>query len=407
MKAVRALLAKELTDALRDGRTLFLTLGLPILLYPALTILMGLIVAAGRERLRTEPLRVAFTTSDARALVEARGALPYTTLVRTEEQEAQRLLSEGDVAAVLRVERGALEVARARGQARVEILYTKRRDPSMEARDRLQRVLTEMSRELLVNRLSSAGLPDTFAEPLHVEEVDIDFERNIGPLIASRLLPIMLLMMLVMGAIYPAIDVTAGEKERGTLETLLVAPVEPMQVMAAKYLTVVVITAATTLVNIGTMALTFMVGLHVSPSGESTLDLSGGQILTLLAAMVPASFMVAGFALALASLARSFKEAQGVLTPLVLGVSLPALITLMPGVELDAWTAAVPLLNLALLIKATVLGTAQLLHGAITVVVTVACALFSLWLAGNAFRSEALRFGGAESWRELFFPRRG
>jgi len=110
--------------------------------------------------------------------------------------------------------------------------------------------------------------------------------------------------------------------------------------------------------------------------------------------------------LAIASLARSFKEAQTLLTPVTLIAIFPGTAAMVPGLELNVWTACVPLLNLALLIKAVVLGAAQPLPVLITCAVIALCALGAMKLAANAFVSEALRFGGSDNWRELFRPHR-
>jgi sodium transport system permease protein len=116
--------------------------------------------------------------------------------------------------------------------------------------------------------------------------------------------------------------------------------------------------------------------------------------------------MVSGVALAVASMARSFKEGQSLMTPLTLIGTVPGILTMMPGIELTPGTAAVPLLNVALLVKATILGTASPLHAAITVASVIVCSVGAMAVAANAFQSEALRFGGTESWRELFRFRR-
>ena len=154
--------------------------------------------------------------------------------------------------------------------------------------------------------------------------------------------------------------------------------------------------------NLAAMAGTFAFGLKLDGALSTTLHFTAGQVLTLLACLIPAAFMVSGVTLAIASLARNFKEAQSLLTPVTMVGILPGMLSLMPGVELNALTAAVPLLNVALMVKAVVLGAAQPLHVVITVVSILISSLGALKLAANAFTSEALRFGGTESWRALF-----
>jgi ABC-type Na+ efflux pump permease subunit len=201
-------------------------------------------------------------------------------------------------------------------------------------------------------------------------------------------------MMLFIGALYPAVDLTAGEKERGTLETLLVCPVRPVQVMAAKYLTVALVSVVSTLVNLLAMAGTFGAGLSLAGEASTTMRFSPGQVGVMLACLVPAALLVSGVSLAVASMARTFKEGQSLMTPVMLVGLAPALVSQMPGIELTTVTALVPLLNVALLVKAAVLGTATALHVVLTVGSVLISALGALKWAASAFDSEVFRFGG-------------
>ncbi len=307
-----------------------------------------------------------------------------------------------DVAAIVEAPEGSVAALRGGKQAKVTVLYTRRHDTSKEALDRLERVLEERSTALVRKRLLDASLPETFATPIDTEPVDVDFQKNLGPFIASQMLPAILLAMLFLGTLYPAIDATAGEKERGTLETLLSAPVSPTEVMTAKFLAVSLIGIAVTLMNLSAMTLSFGFAFSLGPAMEVSLSLSAGQVLTLLACLLPAALMSAGLSLAVASLARSFKDAQNLLSPVMLAATMPGVLAVMPGIELNAVTALVPLVNIALLVKATILGAAQPLHVFLTVATVASCAFGTIAFAARAFQSERLRFGGAESWRDRF-----
>lgn len=401
MSAVTTLLKKELTDALRDRRTLLMMLFIPVVLYPGSLALIGAVTSSGQARLARSQLTIAVTSEDAARLLDPAPA--KTTLVRMDRAAAESAMRERKVAAALDVAPGSLAKLEAKDQVLATILFTRKFDRSIQAKDRLKKALEAVGVNALERRLEQASLPAKWAEPIDVAEEDVDFARNLGPLIASKMLPMILVMMLFMGALYPALDVTAGEKERGTLETLLVAPVRPLDVMAAKYLTVAAIATITTVVNLVTMGITFHLGLDLT-GGQTPirLTLSAAQIGTLLACLVPAAFMVSGVSLAVASLARSYKEGQSLMTPLVSFAIIPAILSMTPGVEFDVATALLPLLNVALLVKATMLGTATLLPVAVTIGSVLFCSVVAVALAANAFESEALRFGGAESWRDLF-----
>jgi sodium transport system permease protein len=136
----------------------------------------------------------------------------------------------------------------------------------------------------------------------------------VGPLIASRVLPMLLVLMLFFGAFYASIDLTAGEKERGTLETLLVAPVHTSEVMAAKYLTVSLIAAAVSLFNLISMLVTFGLGMRMGEGMEVKLSLSAGQLGMVILVLIPAACLCSGLSLVVASLARGYKDAQHLLT---------------------------------------------------------------------------------------------
>lgn len=404
MRAIGTLWFKEMIDVLRDRRTLALMLLVPVALYPLLLGLIGLMTVAGHERLANEELAIAVVGEEAQALVGTAPPAHTHFLPMTREAAEAALRAEGEkaVRAAVVVAPDAAASLAANRQVPVTLLYTKRSDRSIEARDRLRKLLEQKGTRLAEERLARANLPATFAEPLQLTEQDVEFAKNMGPLVASRLLPSILLMMLFMGAFYAALDLTAGEKERGTLETLLVAPVRPLEVMLAKYLAVAIVAVVTSLVNLGAMAMTFRLGLQLGEGMEASVSLTAGQVLTLLLGLVPAACLVSALSLAVASLARTYKEGQGMLTPLLMAGILPGVAAQMPGVELSAGTAMVPLLNVALLVRAVVLGPVPWTHVVLTLISVSACCGAALWMAANAFKSEALRFGGVEGWRELF-----
>jgi ABC-type Na+ efflux pump permease subunit len=282
------------------------------------------------------------------------------------------------------------------------VLYTKRFDRSMEALERLRPALEAANTRALTRRLEARQLDPAFATPVKLEAVDLDFQKDLGPLIASRLLPIVLIMMLFVGALYPAVDLTAGEKERGTLETLLVCPVRPVQVMAAKYLTVAIVSIASTLANLAAMAGTFGAGLSLAGEASTSMRFTWSQVGVMLVCLLPAALLVSGVALAVSSMARTFKEGQSLMTPVLLVGLAPALVSQMPGIELNAATALVPLLNVALLVKAAVLGNATARDVALTVTSVLGCAALALHWAASAFDSEVFRFGGTPGWARVF-----
>lgn len=397
------LLGKELLDVVRDRRTLALTLLLPVLLYPSIFILMGAIITVGAERLKNEALTVAVVGPQTLTLLARQAPPAKTTWQLMDRDAALAALKEQKLAAVIEAPADTDARLESGRQAVVQVLYTKRFDRSMEALDRVRPVLETINAGALKVRLEQLELDPGFVQPVKLEAVDFEFAKDLGPLIASKILPLLMLMMLILGGLYPAVDLTAGEKERGTLETLLVSAVRPFDVMFAKYLTVSVVAVASALANLLATAATFGVGLSFgSGSLTTTFSLSLGQVAVMMICMVPAALLLSGLSLAVSSTARTFKEGQSLMTPLMLVCIAPAMISQMPGIELNHVTALIPLLDVALLIKAVVLGTASRVDVALTTLTVVTCAALALRLAASAFNSELFRFGGTDAWKALF-----
>ncbi len=403
MSPFRILLKKELLDIVRDRRTLLLTVFLPVLLYPGLLGLMGLIITAGKERLKNEQLVVATVGPDAASLLGRRPPPAKTTYTPLARPAAEAALKDKTVAAIVDLPEGSLAGLTQGKQVVATVLYTKRFDRSIEGLDRLRPILDSLNADELKGRLEARALEATFVAPVKTDAVDLEFQKDLGPLIASRMLPMLMLMMLGVGGIYAAVDLTAGEKERGTLETLLVSAVTPTQVIAAKYVTVALVAIFSALANLISMGATFRAGLSLGERNTTfSVHFTLGQLAILLGCLVPAALTLAGLALAVASTARTFKEGQTLMTPVLMLVLVPGMGAQMPGVELSVVTSLVPLLNVALLVKATVLGTVQPLPAVLTMATVMVCAVGALWLAASAFQSEVFRFSGTGGWKELF-----
>src|SRR5262249_22543188 len=152
------------------------------------------------------------------------------------------------------------------------------------------------------------------------------------------------ILMTITGGVYPAIDLTAGERERGTLEVLMAAPVPRLALLFAKYVAVVTVALLTAVVNLGTMMVTLLV------SGLGPMVFQGGLTASVLCSILALMVLFAGFfsavLLALCSFARSFKEAQAYLIPLMLVSMGPGMLSLMPGVGLHGFLIIAPLINI-------------------------------------------------------------
>src|SRR5262249_13598169 len=195
-----------------------------------------------------------------------------------------------------------------------------------------------------------------------------------GAVSLAALVPLGLIRMTITGAVYPAIDLTAGERERGTLEMLVAAPVPRLGLLTAKYVAVLTVAVLTAVINLTAMTVTLQFsGLGGLLFGEE--GLTALLVLQIFGLLLLFAGFFSAVLLALTSFARSFKEAQAYLIPLMLLALAPGLIGMMPGLKLTGWRAVTPLLNVVLLARDLFEGKADAALAAVVVLSTLLYAL--------------------------------
>jgi len=216
----------------------------------------------------------------------------------------------------------------------------------------------------------------------------------------AGILPLILILMTITGAVYPAIDLTAGERERGTMEAMIATPAPRFLLLLSKYVAVVTVAVLTALANLLACWITLSIGgLGRALLGEKGLSLLAiVQILPLL--VIFAAFFSA-ILLAMCSFARSFKEAQAYLIPVMLVSLAPALLTLMPNIEFSTLLGIVPLVNILLLSRDIMTGSPQALPAFAAVFSTLLYAAAALVVASRLFGAESATAGSQETWSDL------
>lgn len=230
-------------------------------------------------------------------------------------------------------------------------------------RQRVMGIIDAHNDSLRAGVLSSLNLNQAqlrFAlNPIVLEDhTTADKRQQIGALVGG-FLPYILLMVCLMATMYPAIDSGAGEKERGTLETLLLAPVPRGAIVLAKFLVLFTVGLTSALLMVASMGLLLFFLDHAMAADLALAVRSVGPLdLALIALMlVPSAAMFASLLLSISIYAKSYKEASGLISPLIMLAILPTMIALLPGVELNWLWAMVPLTNVSLAMKELVKGT--------------------------------------------------
>jgi sodium transport system permease protein len=398
---VRTVLAKELLETVRDRRTLFMMLVLPTLLYPAMLVLVQQLALFGQRQLGAEPVRVAVAAEApvVRFLDADSGIRVFSAELATAAAVRGR-----EVEAAVRIEPGAGDS----GSARARVLYDASSERSRRAGEAATRRLEALGDTLLAGRLRGAGLPESFARPLVVADSSVATAEEAGGYALGRFLPVVLVLMTLLGAFYPAIDLSAGEKERGTLETLLTTAVPAREIVAGKFAAAALVAMAAAAANLGSMLLTFQSGLfRFGAAAEIRFTLAPGAALLVLVSLVPLAVLFSAAFLGMAVRAQSFKEAQNALTPVQLAAVLPLLVVALPGIDFTPALALVPVVGIALFFRELMSGGAPLLPSLLAFAATVLYAAAALAFAARSFGREEVLFGAGaaeaeprRAWRE-------
>lgn len=440
---VRTILFKELRETLRDRRTLLMTVGLPVLLYPLVILAFTRIAESGEDAIAADrsvvavwgevpaPVQAALTASKdltvqpwGEAPDEVRTGLPAGRLRRldaTSQSSAARLRRsrepgprevepENPVLAAARAAVAGRKVqavivawsdtgtAFERGDAvPLTVYYDSVRRDSSVAHERVTAALDNARDRIVDERQRARGLPEGFAEGLSVQTRNTSSaERRSGQLLGS-ILPYILLTLSVLGGMYAAIDLTAGEKERGTMQTLLCAPITSAEIVLAKFLTVWLLSLLSLVANLASLSLTVSRLLPADLPGIGATNL-----VLALAVLLPVTLTSSALFLACASFARDFRDGQTMLTPVYMAVALPAGVVGLPTIELNAWTAFVPIVNVTLLVKALFLREAS--AELVFLTLLSACMYAAVAIAGavHVFHRETVLVGEKTSIRTIF-----
>jgi len=420
LSAVGLIYVREMRDQLRDRRTLFTIAILPILLYPLVgTLLLQIaqftrqhqasICLVGSDHLTAAPPLVeedAFLEdlSEQQASLQL-STFPWTDIAPDGEviDQASQWVRAGrfDVVVVIPPEFAIAENRYSDSDASIQLVYDVASDQSMVARDRLTGILTAWRGDWIQARLVQSGIDPELLSPFDLSEVDIAPERTRETAFWSKLLPFIMLVWAMTGAFYPAIDLVAGEKERGTLETLLCSPALRSEIVWGKLAAVTTFSMMTAMLNATSMLVTSSFVFQQMGVGGAAIGAPPiVPMLWLLVALVPLSSLFSALALAVAAMARSSKEGQYYLMPLMM-VTLPlVLLPMLPGTTLTAGTSLIPVTGMFLLVRELIEG--QFLHALwhlpMVIGVTTACLWLAVSWARRQFEDEAVLFGGSDQW---------
>jgi sodium transport system permease protein len=324
MRNISVVFRKEMLELLRNKRTLFVVFILPVLMYPLLTVGFTQLVMMQMEKIHKDVYVIAIDSDNSEY---AKCLFDNEQFVFIEHSESSdSMLSKGDIEAILSTPESFSDSLSNNIPIDINIAFDGANEKSQAAKEKLEKRVNAIKDSLLSERLISLGLSEKDLYPVKPVPENRAGDKRMGGFVFGRMLAFILVAMVLTGAYNGAVDMFAGERERGTLETLLVSPASRFEIVMGKYLTVFFITVAVAVLNLGSMALTLIFGVK-GMGGGSGLPLSFGMdfnvVLILVGAFLPFSALFAALFLLISAFARNYKEAQSFLTPVFMGAYSP------------------------------------------------------------------------------------
>jgi sodium transport system permease protein len=401
LKQIGVVYRKEMRDTLRDRRTLMSMIAVPIFLMPVLIFGMATISLRVIQKARSESSTVMLLGAEhapelAAAIRDSEGI----DIVSPSENYAA-WIEDKKLRAAVEFPPGfenRLKTGENGDDLQVRIYHYEGELRSTIALRTLQSIVRAYRDRVVEERLEARNLSAAILEPFDTQAQNVASPEKVGGELTGGLIPYVIILLSLTGAMYPAIDLTAGEKERGTIETILASPVSRGSLAAGKFLTVMTASICTAVLSVVSLVLTMRIAPTLARvEGDAGRELfqmviSFRGVAAVLVMVLPLAVMFSAALLAIALLAKSYKEAQSYISPLVIVAILPAVTSMLPGIELKGALTWIPILNVSLASKQILSGS--LPWSSIAQIFLSSCvyAAVALWIAARAFRRESVLF---------------
>lgn len=398
LHAVGVVYRKELREWLRDRRTLISTVLVPLLAFPILISgmisLSSVLIGAAQKEV---PKVMIIHGEDSPDVVAALRANKQLEMVPYAENWKDQI-SNKEIRAAAEIPPG-FQASLASGKPEtVQIDYYEGEIKSGFGADHLEKSLKAYRDDLVKKRLEAKNLPDSLIAPFDIKQQNVAPPEKVGGASIGSFIGYMVIILSLTGAMYPAIDLTAGEKERGTMETILSSPVSRLDLVLGKFLLVFSASLATAILSVTSMGLSFAyLGHALSSSSNSSgagihMNLGLTSVVAVFLMALPLSVLFSAVLMTVALFAKTYKEAQSYLTPMTFVVVIPAVASVLPGVELTPKLALIPILNTSLVCKEIIAGTYHWNSIAVIFASTCVYAAAAIFLAVKTFQRESVLF---------------
>jgi sodium transport system permease protein len=384
---IKAIYQKEMLDLVRDRRTLISMVAAPLIVIPLLLNVSTRLMVRMQEKSEQEAKSMAVAV---RATTPSlREALQNAQIQVVEKDDLKDAVLKKEVAAAVEEVPGT--------PVEVRIFVDSSNPTSSAAADRVRVALDELKDQKVREALRDSKIPETVLTPFLVKRTNIAGARKMAGMAWGSLLGYVLLLLMFAGGMYPVIDMTAGEKERKTMEALLSTPASRLEIVIGKNFAAMTAIFITAILTLGSLVYSLSGSKFTSKSTEvqemmRTIPLDAHTVTLIAVTLVPLAMFAASLMFAIALLARSYKEGQSYLTPLVFIVIFPALMGGMAGLEMTPALCLIPIFNGSQVIRGILLGDVSTANFAITTAANLVYAAIAFAVATKTFQNENVLF---------------
>jgi sodium transport system permease protein len=384
---IQAIYHKEVLDMFRDRRTMISMVVVPLLVFPAVIAITTRVASRVERNAEAEAKSMGIA---ARVTTPAiRAALDKTGFQISEKENLKAAVENKEVAAAVEEISGPAP--------RLEIYVDRSNPTSSAAGDKVRAALDELKGEKIRESLRSSGIPESVLNPFTIHRTNIAGDRKMAGAVWGTMLGYILLLLMFTGGMYAVIDMTAGEKERKTLEAFLASPASRREIVMGKTLAAITAIFLTAMLLLGSMVYSFKnngasAGSEEMRQAMGTIPLDPHTVEMIAATLIPMAIFAASLMFTIALFARSFKEGQSYLTPLALAVIFPALLGGLPGLHLTPALCFVPIFNASMVIRGIVLGDLSNLYFGLTFGANLIYAAVAFFIATRQFEKESVLF---------------
>lgn len=388
LQSIKLIYLKEILDLLRDRRTIISMLVFPLLVLPM--IFLGLNYFLSRSMNRAQDKQFNLALKQETGLEGMIPSLERAGFKVRPSDNPRRAVENKET------ELG-VDVSGETNSPAIRIYADQSQLEATVASGRIETALNQLKDARIKNELQRAGVPERILTPFTVEKVNTAPPQKMSGMFIGTIIGYLFVTFILMGAMYSAIDTTAGEKERRTMEMLLSSPAGRGEIVLGKILMTITVSFTTSVLTIISFGVSFFFGMKGFRSARQPqlimeIPLDAKTFVLIFVSVIPMAVLSATLMIAIATMAKSYKEAQSYLTPLLLVAIIPAMVSLIPGVKLNAGMALIPIVNFSQLIKELMIGDWSWTGFTLTLLSNLVYAAIAFTAAVKVFKNERILF---------------